>query len=46
MAGKIRPEEEDCEDDENVGLVSPGVMGALLHRVANAAAAAESVERG
>jgi hypothetical protein len=46
MAGKIRAEEDDCEDDENVGLVSPGVMGAPLHRAASATAAAESVGRG
>jgi hypothetical protein len=46
MAGKIRAEEEDCEDDENVGLVLPGVTGAPLHRAASAAAAAESVGRG
>ena len=46
MAGKIRAEEEDCEDDENVGLVSPGVTGAPLHHAVSAAAAAEYVGRG
>jgi hypothetical protein len=45
MDGKIRAEEEDCADDEDVGLVLPRVMSMPLHCAASAATVAESVGR-